>query len=111
VYTICIYRVRYEWDVGKNRRNQRKHDGISFELAALVFEDERCLVGLDRVDDTGEHRWHAIGAAQIEPGVAVVLLVVYAYREDCYGEEIIRIISARRAEKREIRRYQEQAMD
>jgi uncharacterized DUF497 family protein len=41
----------------------------------------------------------------------VVLVVVHAYREDGNGEEIIRIISARRAEKHEIRRYQEQAMD
>jgi uncharacterized DUF497 family protein len=40
-----------------------------------------------------------------------VLLVVHAYREDDHGEEIIRIISARRAEKHELRRYQEQAMD
>ena len=103
--------MRYEWGQAKNRRNQRKHEGISFELAALVFEDERCLIGPDRIDETGERRWHAIGAARIEPEAAVVLLVVHAYREDDHGEEIIRIISARRAEKHEIRRYQEQAMD
>lgn len=108
--TICIYRLRYEWDERKNRRNRKKH-GISFELAALVFEDERCLVGLDRIDQTGEQRWHAIGVAQIEAAVAVVLLVVYVYREAFHGEEIIRIVSARRAEKHEIRRYQEQTMD
>jgi uncharacterized DUF497 family protein len=103
--------VRYEWDEAKNRRNQQKHDGISFELAALVFEDQRRLVVRDRIDETGEQRWHAIGAVQIEPEAAVVLLVVHAYREDSYGEEITRIISARTAEKHEIRRYQEQAMD
>jgi uncharacterized protein len=103
--------VRYEWDEAKNRRNQRKHDGISFELAALVFEDEHCLVGLDRTDETGEQRWYAIGAAHIEPDAAVVLLVIHAYREDSHGEEIIRIISARGAEKHEARRYQEQAME
>jgi uncharacterized DUF497 family protein len=103
--------VHYEWDEAKNRRNQRKHAGISFELAALVFEDRHCLVGLDRIDETGEPRWHAIGAAQIEPTAAVVLLVVHAYREDHHGEEIIRIISARRAEKHEFARYQEQEMD
>ena len=103
--------MRYEWDEEKNRQNQRKHDGISFELAALVFEDERCLVGLDRIDETGEQRWHAIGTAHIEPGVNAVLVVVHAYKEDCHGEEVVRIISARRAEKHEIRRYQEQTMD
>ena len=104
--------MRYEWDEAKNLQNQRKHDGISFELAALVFEDERCLVYPDRIDyKTEEQRWHAIGAAQIEPEGRAVLLVVHAYREDHYGEETIRIISARAAEKHEIRRYQEQAMD
>ena len=80
-------------------------------MAALVLKDERCLIGLDRIDETGERRWHAIGAARIEPKVAIALLVVHAYREDDHGEEIIRIISARRAEKHKIRRYQEQAMD
>jgi uncharacterized protein len=103
--------VRYEWDEKKNRQNQRNHGGISFELAALVFEDEGCLIGLDRVDKVGEQRWHAIGEVRIEPEGAAVLLVIHAYREHCYGEEVIRIISARRAEKHEIRRYQEQAMD
>lgn len=52
----CIYTVRYEWDERKNLENQRKHEGISFELASLVFEDKRCLIGLDRVDESGEQR-------------------------------------------------------
>jgi uncharacterized protein len=70
--------MRYEWDEAKNLRNQRKHGGISFELAALVFEDERCLVYAERIDDkTVEQRWHAIGAARIEPGASAVLLVVH----------------------------------
>ena len=109
--TIRIYTVRYEWDEEKNRRNQRKHGGISFELAALVFEDRWCLMGRDRVDRRGEQRWHAIGAARIEGERAVVLLVVHAYRENLYGEEVIRIISARRAEKHEVRKYQQQRLD
>lgn len=95
----------------KNRENQRKHGGISFELAALVFEDENCLIELDRVDEAGGQRWHAIGEVSAEPGIEDFLLVVHAYREDDDGEEIIRIISARRAEKDETRRYQEQAME
>ena len=104
--------MRYEWDEAKNLRNQRKHNGISFEFAALVFEDERCLVLADRIDSkTEEQRWHGIGRVQIEPGVGAMLLVVHVYREDYRGEEIIRIISARAAEKHEIRRYQEQKME
>lgn len=102
--------MRYEWDEEKNRLNQERH-GISFEIAALVLEDYRCLVRLDRIDESGEQRWHAIGAAHIEPDVAVVLLVVHVYREETDGEEVTRIISARRAEKNDIRRYQEQEME
>jgi hypothetical protein len=45
-------------------------------LAAPVFEGQRCLVVRDRIDETGEQCWHAIGAVQIEPEAAVVLLVV-----------------------------------
>ena len=104
--------MRYEWDEAKNKRNRRKHGGISFELAVLVFDDERCLVYPDRIDrETKEQRWHALGAARIEPGAGAVLLVVHTYREDQYGDEVIRIISARGAEKHEVRRYQEQTMD
>ncbi len=84
---------------------------MSFELATLVFEDERCLVDLDRVDSSGEQRWHAIGLAAIEGEPALVLLVVHAYRENYDGEEIIRIISARKAAKGDLRRYQEQEVD
>ncbi len=103
--------MRHEWDPGKNRENQRKH-GISFELAALVFEDERCLIRFDRVDAAGEERWHALGAVSMEAGVAMVVLVAHVYREEGRnGEEVIRIISARRAGKNDVRRYQEQEVD
>lgn len=69
-----------------------------------------CLIGPDRIDEAGESRWHAVGAARIEAD-AVVLLVVHAYRESLHGEEIIRIISARTADKHDISRYQKQKMD
>jgi hypothetical protein len=103
--------MRYEWDERKNLENQRKHGGISFELAALVFEDEQCLIGKDRVDETGEQRWIALGAVSIEAEAKAVLVAIHAYRENRNGEEIVRIISARRAEKHERRRYQEQTVD
>jgi uncharacterized DUF497 family protein len=55
----------------------------------------------DRIDSkTDEQRWHAIGVAQIERGARPVPLVVHVYREDHRGEEIIRIISARAADRR-----------
>ena len=80
-------------------------------MAALAFEDLECTIILDRIDEAGEPRWHAIGAVRIRSQRLAVLLVVHAYLEDRHGQEIIRIISARRAEKHEFRRYQEQAVD
>jgi uncharacterized DUF497 family protein len=110
-HVLRLYiQMRYEWDEAKNRLNQKKHR-ISFEMAALAFEDDCCLVRPDRVDETGEQRWYAIGAARLSPDASVVLFVVHVYREEIDGEEIIRIISARRADKDDYRRYQEQEMD
>jgi hypothetical protein len=98
-----------------NRRTSAtsgKHQGISFQLAVLVFEDQQCLVYQDRIDSkTREQRWHALGAVRLEPDARAVLLVVHANRESQHGEEIIRIISARKADKHDIRRYQEQKVD
>ena len=103
--------MRYEWDERKNLLNQWRHDGISFELAVRAFDDERCLIYPDRIDEeTGEDRWHALGAVPFGNGIDAILLVVHVYRENLYGEEIVRIISARAASKHDIRRYQEQAV-
>lgn len=103
--------MRYEWDERKNHENQRKHAGISFPLATLALDDPNCIIELDLVDEDGEQRWQALGSVSIRTGVGVVLLVIHCYREDQDGEEIIRIISARRADPHDVRRYQEQAVD
>jgi uncharacterized protein len=102
--------MRYEWDETKNRLNQKKH-GVSFEVAALALEDENCLVRPDRIGEAGEQRWHAIGAVPIGAGKRAVLFVVHVYREEIDGKEIVRIISARRADQHDVKRYQEQEMD
>ena len=92
--------MRFEWDEGKNRRNLAKHH-LSFETAQLVFEDPRIHVQEDRVV-AGEERWQALGLI----GGMVVVLVVHTYREED-GEEMIRIISARKAAAPERRAYDE----
>ena len=94
-----MQRVRIEWDAEKDRLNLRKH-GVSFDVAARVFDDPGYLLVEDRVDETGEMRWHAVGFVD-----TVLLLVVHVYRTTLYGEEILRIISARKVGKREGRRY------
>jgi len=100
--------VRFEWDSAKDRINQKKHAGIAFETAALVFDDPRVVVCTDRIVD-GEERWHAIGAVD-----RAVLLVVHVYRmenENDEEEDTIRIISAREANQRERRIYIQQAVE
>jgi len=93
--------MRFEWNEEKNRRNCAKHN-VSFEAARLVFDDPWALNLRERVVD-GEERWQTIGMA----GGIVLLLVVHADREET-GEEVIRIISARKATPRERRVYEEE---
>ena len=90
---------RFEWDPDKAERNLRKH-GVSFEVASRVFVDPLALTVLDRVE-AGEQRWQTIGLVD---GV-LVLLVAHTLRESEAGDEIIRLISARKAVPTERKRY------
>lgn len=92
--------MRVEWDNNKNISNRKKH-GVSFELAQEVFDDPLALSKLDRVE-SGEERWHTLGMVD---GI-LLLLVTHTVRDD-EGEEIIRIISARKATAYERRRYEQ----
>jgi uncharacterized DUF497 family protein len=90
--------MRVEWDQAKNETNQAKH-GIDFETAQLVFDDACCVTFVERVTD-GEERWHAIGSIE----KIIILVVVHTYREEA-SDEVIRIISARPATRRERKLY------
>jgi len=94
--------MRYEWGPRKDRANQAKH-GVSFATAARVFEDPRQLSVQDR-HEAGEERWQTLGLV----GGVVILLVAHMYREDVEGDEVIRIISARKATRRERQRYEQE---
>ena len=93
--------MRFEWDESKNRINQKKH-GVSFEQASQVFDDPMHLAKLDQRFDYFEERWITLGKTEDE-----MLLVVANLFFTQEGEEIIRIISARKATPRE-RSYYEQ---
>ncbi len=93
--------VRFEWDPNKAASNLRKH-GVSFQTAVLVFADPNALVMQSRVE-IGEERWLVIGVVE---GL-FMLVVAHTVREQD-GIEVIRIISARRANRREKRRYEEE---
>jgi uncharacterized DUF497 family protein len=90
--------MRFEWDTEKSRNNLAKHK-ISFETASLVFDDPQALNIQDRVVE-GEERWQAVGMVS-----GVVLLVAHTYREEA-SEEVIRLISARKAIANERRAYE-----
>jgi uncharacterized DUF497 family protein len=80
-------KLEFEWDDAKAKTNLRRH-GVSFDLAKSVFKDP---FAIERIDDRAEHdeeRFVIIGMAE---GKAL-LFVAYTERE-----ELIRIISARRA--------------
>jgi hypothetical protein len=93
--------LRFVWNEDKNRTNLAKH-GISFSTAAKVFDDPRAFSSPERVVE-GEQRWKTIGWAA---GVPVILSVAHTVAEG-FGEEVIRIISARKATATERRGYEE----
>jgi uncharacterized DUF497 family protein len=92
--------VLFEWDDRKEASNRRKH-GISFDLAAAVFDDPMHVTTPDRMVD-GEFRWRTVG----EVHGRYLLVVIHTLIEE--GEEIVRIISAREAGAHERREYEEE---
>ncbi|MBO1112116.1 BrnT family toxin [Bordetella petrii] len=97
--------TQFEWDAAKAGANLRKH-GVSFEVAMRVFADPLALTGLDRVE-RGEQRWQTLGMVD----GYLLLLVAHTVLElnaDNQSIEVIRIISARRADRKERRRYEQE---
>ena len=88
--------IKFEWDNDKASSNEEKH-GLPFELAAQVFLDDERLIMSDKRFEYGEDRLITFGHIQNR-----VCVVVYTERKN-----IIRIISARKANKKEQRYYEQ----
>jgi len=88
---------KFVWDENKNLYNIRKH-GVSFIEAKTVFNDDFTVCIPDIEHSYHEERFIAIGESERER----LLLVCYCERE---SGEVIRLISARKAEKSEIEIY------
>ena len=88
--------MKFEWDSKKNIINIEKH-GIDFNDAKELFEYEMLTIE-DTREAYGESRWIAIGRLK-----AFVSVIIYVEQEP----DLIRIISARKATKREVRQYEE----
>lgn len=95
--------MRWTWNNNKNRANERKH-GLSFETAQLTFDDPLALSRLDRTSD--DERWQTIGMIG---GVVVLVVHTWPEADPESGEEIGRIISARKATAHERKAYEEDA--
>ena len=89
--------IRFDWDKKKNIANQKKH-GISFEEAQSVFADENAQMIHDPDHSGDEDRFILLGlSASIR-----LMVVCHCYRE---SDDVIRIISARKATRIEQNRY------
>lgn len=86
--------MNYQWDPKKAETNRKKH-GIRFSDAVSVFLDERMITIED--DDPDEQRFVGLGM----DAFGRILVVVYSWRSD-----EIRIVSARKAKKRERSQYE-----
>ena len=91
--------LRFEWDERKNKSNRRKH-GVSFEEAQTAFSDEHGLLIDDPAHSDDEDRFVMLGMSS----TLRVLVVCHCYKVD---GDVIRIISARRADRQEQTDYSE----
>lgn len=85
--------MNFEWDEAKNEINKTKH-GISFESAREVFDDINAVLFDDPDHSVGEERFMIIGMIRSQK----ICSVSHCYRDN---DNIIRIISAREATKKE----------
>lgn len=89
--------MRFAWDKTKADENAKKH-GVSFEEASTVFADENARLKHDPDHSQTEDRFLLLGfSAKLR-----MLIVCHAYREN---DEVIRIITARKATPSERRQY------
>ena len=95
-------RYTFEWDPIKAQENLRKHR-ISFDRAAEVFLDPRAISIFDEEHSEQEERWVSLGKDRR----GSVLILIHTFLQISAGEGKIRMISARKANKREARQYEE----
>lgn len=93
-----IMDIHFAWDEEKNSSNQKKH-GISFEEAATVFYDDDALLKYDEAHSLDEEQFVMLGMNKANR----MLVVCHCFRMG----GVLRIISARKATRREESQYWE----
>jgi uncharacterized DUF497 family protein len=91
-----MHEIKFEWDAGKKKSNLRKH-GISFEEARTAFSDEKAVQFFDP-DHSEEDRFILLGMSF----KLRVIIMCHCFREN---ETIVRLFSARKADKGEEQEY------
>jgi len=97
MYTVHMKRLEFEWDKKKDKTNIKKH-GVSFEEARSTFYDESAIRFFDPEHSEEEDRFLLLGSSFS----LNTLLVCHCFRAK---ETVIRIISARKADKDEAQFY------
>ena len=92
--------MRFEWDEEKARSNLAKH-GVSFARVEEAFDDPNAVTVPDRVVD-GELRWRTLGRV----GFLTILFVAHTVVEDDTDDVVVKVISARKADRHEKRAYE-----
>lgn len=95
------FQYQFEWDPTKARQNNRRHR-VTFERAATAFLDSNQLSVFDEQHSQDEERWVTLGLDR----TGMLLVVCHTYREESGTSAMIRIISARKATKNEVKQYE-----
>ena len=95
-------RYDFEWDTGKAKSNVRKHK-INFERATTIFRDPNLLSIPDEEHSVNEERWLTMGLDEN----GSLLVVSHKFENLSNAVYRVRIISARKATKREETQYEE----
>ncbi len=98
-YNVIMKAISFEWDEKKSQTNLKKHK-ITFGEAQTVFFDANARMAFDSTHSADEDRFVLLGLS----GAMRVLVVVHCVRGK--SEEIIRIISARKATGKETKQYE-----
>ena len=96
-------RYYFDWDPNKAKANRKKH-GIVFEQASTIFLDPRMIAVFDSKHSEHEDRWATIGIDKN----GILLVVVHTFQQLDVNCCKIRIVSARKAIRKESKQYQEE---
>ena len=94
-------RYHFEWDPIKAQENVQKHK-VSFQRAATVFRDPHALSLFDNDHSQAEDRWITLG----RDGHGIIIVVCHTFRRSEEEASFIRIISARKATRKERQDYE-----